>query len=392
MNLISRCKRLLIWISKRRYPYHPLINIEISREKLLHNIDKFRKLAPNGSIAAVLKSNAYGHGLLEVANVLEENSDSNKTFFIVDSYFEAILLRNNRITTPILIIGYTRTEDILLSHLRDVAFTVTSLDMLKLLEMTTRTIHIHLKIDTGMNRQGLMTQDIDQAIDILKKSPKIILEGICTHLSDSDNKDPSFTHTQLILWNKIAKRFKSEFPTLRWIHASATYGHKYSTEIDANISRLGIGLYGLPEENSSLSHLNLEPVLEMKTIITGLKTLQPGEVVGYSNTFKADKKMLIATIPAGYYEGVDRRQSNRGAVLVGPDRIVCPIIGRISMNITTIDISGIPQTKLNDPVVVISANISDPNSIVSIVKKSEGTITHELAVGIPAHLKRVIIK
>ena len=134
----------------------------------------------------------------------------------------------------------------------------------------------------------------------------------------------------------------------------------------------------------------------MKTLITGIKMLMRGETVGYGNTFKAEKDMCIATIPVGYYEGLDRRLSNNGAVQVetaAGKRVICPIIGRISMNITTIDASALPGIcglHMNMPVTVISNNPADPNSIASLAKRC-GTITYEIAVKIPPHLKRVIV-
>ena len=402
---------LLTWLSKRRFPYEPLIAVEISRSRLIHNLNEFRKLAPNGCIAPVLKSNAYGHGLIEVAEILETESGCvTSLFFIVDSYFEAIALRAKHIHTPILIIGYTRPETIAIAKLKHISFTVTNMETLRALAkkaeienthggmigiqlpiVGARWPHIiHLKIDTGMRRQGIMPEEINETIEIIQGSQSIILEGICSHLSDANNEDEAFTDSQIILWNKIVRQFRSKFPHLKYWHLSNTDGHRFKGEIEANVSRLGIGLYGLIDGKSFTPPLDLKPVMEMKTIITGIKKLQIGETVGYGNTFTAQKNMTIATVPVGYFEGIDCRLSNSGIILIGPENIPCPIIGRVSMNITTIDISNVIGVNVGTAVTIISNDPDQPNSIEKIAEKCN-TITYDIAVKIPAQLKRAVI-
>jgi alanine racemase len=426
---------LLTWASKRRFPYEPLIRVEINRNALIHNINEFRKLAPkdhhgHAQIAPVLKSNAYGHGLIEVAHALQH--EHHIPFFIVDSYFEAIALRAKGIKNHLLVIGYTRPETIRDSNLSNVSFTVTNMETLRIiavqkierwasneghlgfrslnLRFRPKVVHIHLKIDTGMHRQGILPNEIDEAINLLKhdgagKRP-VILEGIVSHLCDADNADETFSESQIHVWNKIVERFQHEFKSLKYIHLSATDGHRLTPDITANVSRLGIGLYGISQNTALSSRVNLLPALEMKTIITGIKKLSVGETIGYGNTFKATQDMTIATIPVGYFEGVDRRLSRSnissalandgGVVLVGIKRIPCPIIGRVSMNITNIDVSKIAEdlakggVRVGDEVTVISNVSGDENSIVNIAKKC-ATISYEIAVHIPAHLKRIVI-
>jgi alanine racemase len=382
-------KKLLTWLSKRRFPYEPLISISISRERIFHNLEEFRKLAPERRIAPVLKSNAYGHGLLEVAGILEEKRNS-IPFFIVDSYFEALALRSHGIRTPLLIIGYTRPETIVTSKLKSVAFTITSIESLHALSKCERKVRIHLKIDTGMRRQGLMQAEIPVAIASIKNNPSITLEGICSHLSDADNEDGTFTKTQIKAWNEVVQQFEQHFPSISYKHLSATDGHRFHSDINANISRLGLGLYGITDNTVLNQTLDLKPALEMRTIITGIKKIKKGEVVGYGKTFTAERDVTIATIPVGYFEGLDRHLSNKGTILVGEERTPCPIIGRISMNITTLDISA-TNAQINTPVIVISSNKADANSIHGIVKTSDGRIPYEVVVRIPAHLKRTVI-
>ena len=363
------------------YSSEPLITISISNQAILENLESFRKMTSHGVVAPVLKSNAYGHGLALVANILEKNAPQSP-FFVIDSYFEASALRNEGIRTPLLIIGYTSPETILKNKLANVICTVTSLDTLTKIAKGNKT-KIHLKIDTGMKRQGVLIDEIDTAISLIKNSKNITLEGICSHLPDADSvdkSDTSFTRIQIKLWNSIVKKFRAEFPTLTYWHLSNTDGHAFSNEIEANVSRLGIGLYTKPS-----------PVLEMKTIVTGIKKIKTGDKVGYSGTFTAQKDMTIATIPVGYFEGVDRRLSNKGVIKIHKNEknYFAPICGRVSMNITTIDVSGIEGLSVGDQVIVFSSHKKDANSIEAVAKACD-TISYEIFVHIPAHLKRIV--
>lgn len=382
-------KNLLKWLSRSRFPYKPLIRVEIHRKNLLENIKQFMTLAPRGCLAPTLKSNAYGHGIIEVASIIENemrnDSDlhSKMPFFCLDSYFEAMTLRSNGIKTSLLIIGFTRPEDLLISNLKNVSYAITSLDMLRQIKTINSPIKIHLKIDTGMNRQGLKEKELEQAIFIIKNNNNIILEGIFSHFFDADIQNSKCTKLQIENWNRIVQDLEKTFD-IKYKHISNTAGHNYTDEINANVSRLGIGLYGL----YPIANLNLYPILTMKTIITGVKKIDKGDLVGYSGTFCADKPMKIATIPVGYYEALDRRLSNIGYVKV--KNIDCRIIGRISMNITTIDVSDIDNISIGDEVTVISDHYEDKNSITNMAKLCK-TIEYENAIRIPQHLKRVIV-
>ena len=371
-----------IWLKKlvkklTQEETNPLITITISKHYLLHNLEQFKGIKPENSIAPVLKSNAYGHGLIEIASILEDKAD----FFVIDSYFEALALRNEGIKTPLLIIGYVRPEIINANKLKGVSYGISSLDALRSISSSAR---IHLKIDTGMRRQGIMPEELNEALSHIKNNPNIEFEGICSHLSDADNSDRSYTEKQITLWNSIVEKVKKEFPSIKYIHLSNSYGHAFAKKISANTSRLGIGLYGLAD----IPGVNLKPVLEMRTILTNIKNIKKGDSVGYNNSFVASQDMTIATIPVGYYEGLDRQLTNKGGVKIG--NTDAPVVGRISMNMTTIDVSALKNLKIGDIVQVISPIKSDKNSIYSMAQLGE-TITYELVVKIPREIKRIIV-
>ncbi|MEK7184776.1 MAG: alanine racemase, partial [Patescibacteria group bacterium] len=172
-----------IWLKKifKKFfhsPTEPLIKIHLHKSALLNNIAEFKRYYPKNIIAPVLKSNAYGHGLVEIATILKEYID----MFIIDSYHEAEKLRNHGVKNKLLIIGYVRPECINNYTLKNISYVITSIESLKEIK---NTANIHLKIDTGMHRQGISVEEIDTAFEYIIKNKNINLEGICSHLSDA---------------------------------------------------------------------------------------------------------------------------------------------------------------------------------------------------------------
>jgi alanine racemase len=375
---------------KPRANYEPLIEVRVFKDAILHNLNEFRKTYPNVSFAPVLKSNAYGHGLVEVANILEgfnktlsQREKSEIPFFVVDSFYEALTLRQNNIKTKILILGFSTREQIQ-SNLKNVSVGIISLDQLKMFD-TKQKINIQLKIDTGMHRQGILISEIAEAIKIIKQNKNLNLEGLCSHFGDADAEAKDFTEKQIVLWNETVKKFKAEFNSIKYFHTSNTAGAFYLKNLDVNTARIGIGLFGFNQ--SVFEKLNLQPALEMASIITSVKTILKGEKVGYNGIYTAEKNMQVATVPVGYYEGLDRRLSNKGLLKVG--KVFCPIVGRVSMNMCSIDVSEVKNVKTGDEVIVISKNIEDKNSLENIAKIC-GTIPYEILIHVPQSLKRVI--
>lgn len=364
--------------------YTPLIKVLIYKDNLLHNLHAFQKAFPNIHIAPVLKSNAYGHGLTQIAEIL---NNENVPFLCVDSYYEALALRAKGIRTPILVIGYTPIENLKNKPPKNIAFSVISLEELKQVGKTINSHRsFHLKFDTGMHRHGILPEELPEALKIIRQNKNIKVEGAFSHFADADTSNSELTKTQIESWNKIADTIQKELPEIKYLHLAATAGSAHTGEINANAIRLGLGLYGMdkiPNRN-----LNLKPILEMKTKISSIRRIAQGEQVGYSATFRAPRDMTIATIPAGYYEGIDRRLSNKGFVQV--ENTPCPIIGRVSMNISSIDVSSIPNREMGTPVTVISKNPENENSIQNMARLAE-TTPYIILVHLPAHLRRVVL-
>ena len=177
------------YLRKKRFQYEPLAEITISKDALLHNLETLRNLSGGFSIAPVLKSNAYGHGLIQIAKILDRKECP---FLIVDSYYEALVLRNEKIISPILIIGFTLPENIIKNRLKNIAFTIGSIQELEGISHSLKEKKsFHLKIDTGMRRQGILPQELDKAFSIIERKKNITLEGIFTHLADPYEKMPA---------------------------------------------------------------------------------------------------------------------------------------------------------------------------------------------------------
>lgn len=375
-------------IRRKLSGYTPLVEVGISKENLLHNFHTYQRSYPDLQFAPVLKSNAYGHDMGTVARLLDPERVA---FFMVDSYYEARRLRRAGVRSRILVMGYVRPEDIARSRLHYVDFGITDLEQLrKLARLAKHPVRIHLKLDTGMHRQGIPEALLSNAEDIIKGQPRLELVGICSHFADADGDDETFTQGQVESWKRMARELLYTFPAIKYRHIAATKGVRFGKETGTNVARLGIGLYGF--DTSPTQGAPLRPVLEMRSLIASVRTLAEGESVGYNATYTAPYPMKVATVPVGYCEGIDRRLSSKGYMLVKGVR--CPIVGRVSMNMTSIDVSDVPEVASGDEVIAISRAPSEPNSIQNIaqVVSSPGYRESEyvMLVHVAPHLARVV--
>lgn len=372
----------------RLFPSTPLIEVGISKEALLHNLHTYQAAYPDALLAPVLKSNAYGHDLGLIARALDTEKIA---FFMVDSLYEARRLRGAGVRSRIVVMGYVRPQDIAGSSLRDVDFAITDIEQLRTLAHIVRSPRrLHIKLDTGMHRQGIQSENLEEAVALLKGNPHLYVVGACSHFADADTEGSAHAQRQLTRWKEALSVLTREFLTIEYKHFAATKGVRFAHEAGTNVARLGIGLYGFDTAPGGASRLR--PVLELRSIIGELRTIPAGESVGYNATYTAFRETKVATIPAGYFEGIDRRLSNEGQVSV--QGVLCPIIGRISMNMTAIDVTEVPQVAVGDTVTLISRDLSLPNAVPQIAKAISNEEYREseyvVLVHIPQHLKRVL--
>jgi alanine racemase len=366
-QMIGRIKKIF-------FPsYQALNTIEVNEKNLRHNYKYLSSINKKVKIAPVLKSNAYGHGLVPTAKILE---NLNPPFICVDSLYEAYELTNNGIKTPILIMGFVDPVSLATKKL-PYSFAVFSKEQVDTLRQHQPNSNIHIFVDTGMHREGILLEELNEFIDYIKKTD-LTIEGLMSHFGESENKNNPLTKMQINNFKSAVNAIKPQ-----WVHISNSGGVLNNYAL-GNMGRCGIALFGI---SPSTPDEKLKPTLSLKTHLVQIKDIKKGESVGYSFTYTAKKNMKIGILPIGYNDGINRRLSNKGFVKLGNAN--CKIIGRISMNITTIDLSDVKKPIIGDEVVVYSAKMKDKNSFQNSAEMSN-TIPYTLLTGLSMSIKRVV--
>lgn len=360
--------------------------VEISRSALLHNLDL---LADKSGLMQmpVIKSNAYGHGLEQVAEILKERQIP---YVAVNDLTETA--RVQKISNlSVLVMGAVETKNLKNINCEKVAIMVQDRQTLSEIAELNLPPKVHLDIDTGMRRYGIDPAELDEYLDLIETLPNIELEGVASHLADGDSVETDYTDKQVELFDeqvdKIIKRgFKPKF-----IHIANAPGFAKVKSKHANTMRPGIGIYGInPLRENDPKHdvmSGVQPVLRLVSKITKVRELEAGDSVSYNHTFTAEKEMKIGVIPVGYYEGLPRSLSNEGHLKYGNDFL--PIVGRICMNHTIIDISG-RDIDVGDEITVISPNKLDSNSIEQL-SKDYYFFSYGLLVKLSSSMERIIV-
>jgi len=364
--------------------YQALNRIEICRSALRSNYLYLSSLSKKIKIAPVLKSNAYGHGISLIAKELDSN---HCPFFCTDSLYEAYELLKVKIKTPILVMGYFNPKSLQTKKL-PFSYAVFSKDQVRAISKYQPQSKIHLFVDTGMHREGVLVKDLKSFLSLIRRETSLEIEGLMSHLGGADKPKSKETKGQIREFKKAQEITNSLGFSPRWIHTLNSCGLLNTKKMGdglGNIARAGLALFGLDPAGKDK---NLKPVLDLKTHISQIKQLKKGEGVGYDFSFKAKKRMKIASLPIGYYDGVDLRLSSLGVVKIGEK--YCPIVGRVSMNITIIDVSRINNVKVGQEVVVYSKNKTDRNSIENSAKLVK-TTSYNLLVHLASSTRRVLV-
>lgn len=363
-------------------PYYPLNIIEISKKRLISNYKHLSSINKNIKVAPVLKSNAYGHGIIEVGTILDKLSP---VFFCVDSVNEAYQLFNAKIKTPILITGFVDPNNLKIKRL-PFSYAVFDLKQFRGILKNQPQAKVHLFIDTGMHREGLRVDELESFIKELSLEEKQRIEGLMSHLAFSESPKNSDTKKQIAQFRSALRILKKYQIFPQWIHFGNSSGLLNNKQLGlsfTNAVRTGLALYGI----SSIGNNRLKPILQLITHVTQVKKIKKGEKVGYDFTYEAKNDGLIAVLPIGYNDGMDRKLSDRGIVLIRNKP--CPIIGRVSMNLCVIDATAVKNIKIGDEVIVFSNN-EDENNVVNSAKKAD-TIPYVILVHLERSTKRKII-
>lgn len=367
----------------------------IDLDNIEYNMDLMKgNIAKESLMIAVIKADGYGHGAVPIAKTLE-----NKEYlygFAVATAEEAFTLRNSGIIKPILILGYTFPcffEELIKKEIRLTIFRDDTLEKLNQAAITTgKKAKVHIKVDTGMNRIGILPDASGN--DFIQKAATmsdIEIEGIFTHFAKADesNKQPAIN--QIAIFNQFVEQIeKMSGIKIPFKHCSNSAGIVELKNANMDLVRAGITLYGLwPSEEVNKDIIEIRPVLSLKSHIVYLKKIQKNTQVSYGGTFTTTRETLLATIPVGYGDGYPRSLSNNGYVLVRGQR--APIVGRICMDQFMVDVTDIAKVSLDDEVVLIGRDEAEVITMEELGERS-GRFNYEFACDLGKRIPREYIR
>jgi len=371
----------------------------INLDALRHNISEIQKLLqqhhPSSNpgypsspkIIGLVKADAYGHGLLPITKACRSGGID---FFGVALVEEALALREQGITSSLLILGPFSAEAIPVIIKEKLTPALSSLDMISLISQQARknntSVKVHLKVDTGLSRYGFLPEELMAALRKITTFPNIEIEGCFTHFAEADKPDSPFTFQQLQAFNKVLEAIRSQGFTIPLIHAANSAAVLTLPQSHFDMIRPGLILYGLYPDSSLSDRIKLKPVLSWKTHLARLQSYPAHTSVGYNRTFLTQRDSLIATIPVGYGDGFSRLLSNRGFVLIRGKK--ANIVGNISMDLTTLDVTDIPEARVGDEVVLIGEQ-GDQSVSAGDLAGFTGTIPYEIVCQIGKRVPRI---
>jgi alanine racemase len=361
--------------------------IEVSKSALLGNIKAYREQLGKTKLMAVVKANAYGHGVDIVADVIKDEVD----WFGVVNIDEAVNLRDLGVNKPILAMSYydeDKIEEALRKNISLVAYDENQLKLLNESAQRLRTqARVHLKIDTGTSRLGVLPNQVLEFAQKIGKHQHLKLEGVFSHLAASEDNVP-YTKKQLEVFESALSLLEKNGikPQVRHIACTASASAFPQSRFD--LIRLGIGLYGLSsyKSRSKTSKLILTPILAWKTRIIQIKDVPKNTYIGYSLTYKTSKASKIAVLPVGYYEGYPRSLSNKSEVLICGQR--CPVRGRVCMNLMMVDVTKVKDPAAGDEVVLIGKQGKDEITADELARHA-GTINYEIVARLNLNIPKV---
>lgn len=365
-----------------------LVTAEIDLQAYSRNFSSIRSLLkPSTKLMAVVKGNAYGHGIVPIAKHAEKLGAD---FFGVVCLYEARQLRTAGITKPILLLNYLDEEGVDEALDLDLALNVMDESVLKAVnesaKLKKKKAIVHVKVDSGMHRLGVMPDDALGFIAKVAAAEHVELEGIFTHFADADGEDLAFTYEQLKVFKEIVEELAERGIKPPLIHAANSAATLRIPESHFTMVRPGKILYGpLPSVTYALSFVS-EPIMTLKTQIVQIRQIKTGESVGYGRPFIAKSDTFIAAIPVGYADGFRRAPQNFGEVLVKGKR--APLVGRVSMDQSSIDISHIKNVRVGDEVILIGKQEKDEITAEEIMEKI-GTISYEVLTSLAERVTRV---
>jgi alanine racemase len=374
--------------------------IELSKNALINNLQFLKnRLNPGVKYSMVIKGDAYGHGIESILPMVEEAGVSHFSVFSVDEAIRALKIKKD--ICEIMIMGFVDDDYLEWTIENEVSFFVFTMERLhavkKIAKKTSKPARIHVELETGMHRTGFLPNELTEVAEILTKNDKtIILEGLCTHFAGAEH---------MANYHRVQKQIKRFKRTCEWFHdfglkpkyrhVACSAGLLNFPEAAMDMVRIGISNYGFwPSEETKMLHLRrngnspkdpLQRVLSWKSKILSVNHVSEGEYVSYGKSYITNRDSLIAVVPVGYAYGFSRNLSNLGHVLVNGKRVT--VIGSVNMNMIVIDVTDIPDVKVDDEVVLIGKQ-GRVNISVSSFSDMNNSMNYELLTRLPKDIPR----
>lgn len=356
--------------------------VEIDLAAFDRNVRAVASRLPDDSrLIAVLKADGYGHGAVELARRCHASPVSMIATALLE---EAVELRKAKIKLPLLTFGALSAKQVGMAVDEDIAIGIPGPETLINAAMVARDrdVRVHLKLDTGMGRMGVIESELADIVELLRATPRLKLEAIYSHLATADDADNPLTHEQRARFQTLVATLREAGLTVPRHHVANSAATMRGLIDPGDYVRVGLSLYGAEPLNGDDSRL--EPVMRWRTEIVRLKELPPGHAVGYGATFHTTRTTRVATLPVGYADGYNRLLSNRGFVLVRGERV--PVIGRVSMDLVTIDVTDIGGVAVGDEVILLGGSITADELAAKL-----GTISYEVFCSVGARVPRVYL-
>lgn len=365
---------------------------EVNLDNLAHNLKEVKRICQRGTIiTAVVKADAYGHGVVRAAKTfLEAGADR----LAVAKLSEGLELRKNSIVHPILVLGYTPAsegEKILENNLIQTVYSLEEATKLsEIAQSLNKTLKVHIKIDSGMGRLGFLPDDrAVESITNICKLKNIEVEGIYTHLALADEKDKTFTLLQMERFQWVIKALEEQGVNIPIKHISNSAAIIDLDDFNLDMVRAGIMLYGLyPSNEVNKLKVNLKPAMTLKCRVSNVKEMCAGNGISYGHIYKTDKTAKIATLTIGYADGFTRMLSGKGEVSINGKRV--PIIGRICMDQSMIEVTGTEDVKVGDEVIIFGDG-SNNSPHIDEVATMLNTINYEIVCMVGRRVPRVYV-
>jgi alanine racemase len=360
--------------------------IEIDLGKLRRNLQLIRRDLPAAAqLMAVVKDDAYGHGALEVARIaLEEGAWG----FGLSTLEEAMALRQGGLRTPLLLLGERQEAELEWCVAHDLTVCVNELHTVRALAQTAarfnKRVPVHLKINTGMSRYGVRWDEALPIVEKILSEKSLLLEGVMTHFSQSDETDKGFANLQLSRFNEILHALEELKVPVKLRHTCNSGGFLDLPHAHLDMVRTGILMYGIFPSQVCRRIPGIEPVMSVKAKIAAIQKLKPGEVVGYGMRYQAQDERRVAVLPIGYGDGFPRVR-NEGYALIHGKR--APLIGGIAMDALMVDITDIPQAQMWDEAVIMGRQ-GDEEITARDIAKLKNSVTYDVLTGWRLRMRR----